>query len=217
MAQATKGEQTRAAILGTAVNIASVEGLEGLTIGRLATELDMSKSGLFGHFGSKEGLQLATVETAREIFIEEVVTPARQSETGLARLWALCDAWLSYMEREVFAGGCFFMAASAEYDDRPGAVRDLVVTNMQEWLSYLEYAARKAQERCELKLDITPQQLSFELHAFYLAANWARQLLGDTQATNRARVAILNRLNTLIIISPSPLPTSQQYLVTETP
>ena len=211
MAQATKGEQTRAVILGTAVNLASVEGLEGLTIGRLATELDMSKSGLFGHFGSKEGLQLATVETAREIFIEEVVTPARQAETGLARLWALCDAWLSYMEREVFAGGCFFMAASAEYDDRPGPVRDAIVRNMQEWLSYLEYAAKKAQERGELKPNVTPQQLAFELHAFYLSANWARQLLMDTQAPNKARVAILTRLHTLITEQAPTLPPVTEY------
>lgn len=213
MTQATKGEQTRSVILGTAVNLASVEGLEGLTIGRLATELDMSKSGLFGHFGSKEGLQLATVETAREIFIEEVVTPARQAETGLARLWALCDAWLSYMEREVFAGGCFFMAASAEYDDRPGVVREVIVRNMQEWLSYLEYAAKKAQERGELKYDVTPQQLAFELHAFYLSANWARQLLTDTQAPNKARVAILTRLHTLVTEQAPTLPSVTEYRV----
>ena len=197
MTQVTKGEETRATILATAVDIASVEGLEGLTIGRLASELDMSKSGLFGHFGSKEGLQLATVEAAREIFINEVVNPARQAETGLARLWALCDAWLSYMERDVFPGGCFFMAASLEFDDRPGPVRDAIAINMQEWLTYLEYAARKGQERGQLIVDITPKQVAFELHAFYLAANWARQLLGDIQAPNRARIAILSRLNTL--------------------
>ena len=211
MAQVTKGEQTRAAILGTAVNLASVEGLEGLTIGRLATELEMSKSGLFGHFGSKEGLQLATVQAAREIFTEEVVTPTRQAETGLARLWALCDAWLAYMDREVFDGGCFFMAASAEYDDRPGPVRQAIVSNMQEWLTYLEYAAQKAQERGELKVDITPQQLAFELHAFYLSANWARQLLSDTQAPNRARIAIITRLQLLTTELSPALPDITEY------
>jgi AcrR family transcriptional regulator len=211
MAQITKGEETRATILATAVDIASVEGLEGLTIGRLASELDMSKSGLFGHFGSKEGLQLATVEAAREIFINEVVTPARQAAKGVARLWALCDAWLSYMEREVFSGGCFFMAASFEFDGRPGPVRDAIAANMQEWLTYLEYAARNGQNQGELKVDITPEQIAFELHAFYLAANWANQLLGDTQAANRARVAILNRLQALTTSSAPTLPVVAEY------
>lgn len=189
----------------------SVEGLEGLTIGRLASDLDMSKSGLFGHFGSKEGLQLATVATARQIFIDEVVTPARQAEAGLARVWALCEAWLSYMERDVFPGGCFFMAASAEFDGRPGPVRDAVAANMQEWLGYLERAAGKAQQLGQLSPDVTPEQIAFELHAFYMAANWARQLLADTEAVNRARVAILNRLHALTTDESSVLPSMEQY------
>lgn len=197
MAETEKGKRTREAILSYAASLASVEGLEGLTIGRLATELEMSKSGLFRHFGSKEELQLAVVDTARRIFIDEVVTPARQAPLGLARLWALCDAWLAYVEREVFPGGCFFMAAAAEFDNRPGSIRDFIASNMQEWLGYLEHAARRAQEKGEIIPAADPAQIAFELHAFYLGANWAEQLFGDTQATMRARKAILHRLHEL--------------------
>ena len=195
MGETEKGKSTREAILSFATRLASVEGLEGLTIGRLATELDMSKSGLFRHFGSKEELQLAVVDTARQIFIDEVVNPARQAPSGLARLWALCDDWLAYVEREVFPGGCFFMA-----------VRDVIASNMQEWLGYLEHAARRAQEQGEITPEADPAQIAFELHAFYLGANWAEQLFGDTQATTRARKAILHRLHELATETAPPLP-----------
>lgn len=206
MAETEKGKRTREAILSFATGLASVEGLEGLTIGRLATAMEMSKSGLFRHFGSKEELQLAVVDTARQVFIDEVVTPARQAAAGLARLWALCDAWLTYVEREVFPGGCFFMAAAAEFDNRPGPVRDDVARNMQEWLSYLEHAARRAQEQGEISPEADPAQIAFELHAFYLGANWAEQLFGDKQATARARKAILHRLHELATENAPPLP-----------
>jgi AcrR family transcriptional regulator len=209
--QTIKGQQTRAAILATAVNISSIEGLEGLTIGRLAAELDMSKSGLFGHFGSKEELQLATVEVARQIFIDEVITPARQAERGLARLWALCDAWLSYMEREVFPGGCFFMSASAEFDNRPGPIRDQVATQMMEWLDYLSRNVQIAQSLGQLIESPEPAQLAFELHALALGADWAMQLYEDEQAPNRARRAILTRLHTLITSQAPPLPQPEEY------
>jgi AcrR family transcriptional regulator len=123
-ARKARGDRTRQAILEAAVDIASAEGLEGLTIGRLASELSMSKSGLFAHFGSKEELQLATVEAARDIFIREVIRPSFTAAKGLTRLWKLCDVWLAYVRGEVFRGGCFFAAAAAEFDGRPGPVRD---------------------------------------------------------------------------------------------
>jgi AcrR family transcriptional regulator len=213
MAQRTKGEETRAAILGTAVDIASVEGLEGLTIGRLAKELDMSKSGLFGHFGSKEDLQLATVRAARRIFIREVLLPTQEAAEGLPRIWALCDAWLSYMERGVFRGGCFFFAVSAEFDNRPGPVRDAIAANMKEWLDYLAQLIREAQQRGEITADHDPDQIAFELHGYDLSANWAMQLYGDTQAPNRARFAILNRLHSITTNPVSSLPPQTQYSV----
>src|SRR5258707_9265761 len=124
-----RGLKTRRAILRKAVNLASLEGLEGLTIGKLASELHISKSGLFAHFGSKEDLQCAVVDTARDIFVEKVVRPANEFH-GLKRLRALCENWLSYGEGKVFPGGCFFSAASLEFDDRPGRVRDQIVELM---------------------------------------------------------------------------------------
>src|ERR1700685_2465773 len=138
-----RGRKTRRAILRKAVNLASLEGLEGLTIGKLASALRISKSGLFAHFGSKEDLQCAVVDAAREIFVEKVVRPAYEFR-GLKRLRALCENWLLYGEGKVFPGGCFFSAASLEFDDRPGRVRDLIVQLMKKWLGNLEQARRDA-------------------------------------------------------------------------
>jgi AcrR family transcriptional regulator len=190
-----QGEETRKAILEAAVHIASAEGLEGLTIGRLATELSMSKSGLFAHFGSKEDLQVATVEAARSIFIREVIRPSFAGEHGLLDLWHLCDTWLSYVESGVFRGGCFFAAAAAEFDSRPGAVRDRIAEIMKEWLATLRRAVAEAQTAGELKSEIDPTQMAFEFNALELGANWAFQLYGDKQAFSRAREAILERLH----------------------
>jgi len=181
-----RGEQTRQQILAEAVQIASAEGLEDLTIGRLASDLGMSKSGLFAHFGSKEELQLATVEAAREIFIEEVIRPTLETERGLARLQAMLESWISYADRGVFRGGCFFAAASAEFDGRPGPVRDLLATATKSWRDALENEARQAQSLSQLNAKIDPAQLAFELHAFGLEANWASQLLNNKQAFDRA-------------------------------
>lgn len=209
--QTMKGQQTRAAILQTAVNIASIEGLQGLTIGRLAAELEMSKSGLFRHFGSKEELQLAAIDAARQIFIDEVITVARQAAAGLPRLWALCDAWLSYMEREVFPGGCFYITAATEFDNRPGPVRDLVAAHQQEWLEYLARTVQRAQALGHMAASAEPAQIAFELHALYLGANWAMQLYNDPRATDRARVAVLSRLRELASDQSPLLPHLDQY------
>jgi AcrR family transcriptional regulator len=121
-----RGEKTRNEILRTSVDIASAEGLEGITIGRLAKELGLSKSGLFAHFGSKVELQLATIDTARRDFVTDVIKPTEKTEPGLARLMAMMEAWIYSIERIQYRGGCFFFAASAEIDDRPGAVRDFL-------------------------------------------------------------------------------------------
>jgi AcrR family transcriptional regulator len=189
-----RGEKTRRAILEAAVHLASAEGLEGLTIGRLAAELSMSKSGLFAHFGSKEELQLATVEAARSVFIREVIRPAFEADEGLPRLWKLCDTWLAYVQGGVFRGGCFFAAASAEFDGRPGPVRDRVAAIMKEWLKALGRAVREAQGAGHLDAGVEAAQLAFEFNALELGANWAFQLHGDKQAFARARAAILERL-----------------------
>jgi AcrR family transcriptional regulator len=189
-----QGERTRQTILEAAVDLASAEGLEGLTIGRLSTALSMSKSGLFAHFGSKEDLQLATIEAARTIFIREVIRPAFEAEQGMPRLWKLCDTWLNYVQGGVFRGGCFFAAAAAEFDSRPGKVRDRIAEIMKEWLKTLGCGVVEAQESKHLSAEVDPAQLAFEFNALELGANWAFQLHGDKQSFARAREAILERL-----------------------
>jgi AcrR family transcriptional regulator len=190
-----KGERTRRAILETAVDIASVAGLEGLTIGQLAQKLSMSKSGLFAHFGSKEDLQLATVDAARSIFIHAVIRPTFEAERGLSRLWKLCDVWLAYVGDGVFRGGCFFAAAAAEFDSRPGPVRDRIAAIMKEWLATLAQVVTDAQHDGQFDQSVDPAQLAFEINALEMGANWAFQLYGDQQAFGRARAATLERLH----------------------
>jgi AcrR family transcriptional regulator len=174
---------TREAILDRAVDLASAKGLEGLTIGHLASELGMSKSGLFGHFGSKEELQLATVGEASRRFIHEVVEPALEQEEGAPRLRALCHGYVDYLEHQVFAGGCFFAAASVEFDDRPGLVSDRVGDAVAAWLEYLEQQAKAAGAK-------DPGLLAFELHALAQGANSSFRLFGDPKAFRRARVGM---------------------------
>src|SRR5580704_3669070 len=154
-----QGAETRGAILRAAADIATVDGLDGLSIGRLAGELGMSKSGLFAHFGSKESLQLATIEEARQRYVQEVIAPALASGSGISRLLALCEAFLSYVEREVFPGGCFFASAMAEFAAKqPSAVRDLISECQQQWMSTLERAAEDALANGELRPDCDPGQ-----------------------------------------------------------
>src|SRR5256714_4350568 len=145
-----RGDRTRQQILDAAVDIASVEGLEGLSIGRLALKLEMSKSGLFAAFGSKQDLQLAAVDHAAEIFVEQVVRRAMAAPRGLPRLWSLCESKLEYMQREVFRGGCFFAAASAEVDGRPRPVRDRIAGHMKGWGEVLAGAAQRAKDEGHL-------------------------------------------------------------------
>ena len=186
--------ETRREILQLAVDLASAEGLEGLSIGRLAAELHMSKTGIFAHFGSKEQLQLATVGAAAQIFVEQVVQPARQSPRGMARLEAMLENWLGYVERIVFRGGCFFAAASAEFDSRPGAVRDQIAELTKAWLAGLQEEIAFAQSQKEIQASVDPPQLAFELHAYVQEANWAYKLFNDKAAFLLARQAIADRI-----------------------
>ena len=189
------GARTRTAILQTAADLASVDGLDGLSIGRLAAELAMSKSGLFAHFGSKEELQLATVEEARQRYAREVIEPACAAGAGIIRLDALCEAFLSYLERAVFPGGCFFASAMAEFDSKaPGPVRDRIAQCQDQWMNTLERAARDAQANGELRAGSDPRQLAFELEAALLSANWYFHLFTDATYLNRARRAVRARL-----------------------
>jgi AcrR family transcriptional regulator len=187
---ATETAQTREGILARAVDLASTEGLEGLTIGRLAEAHSMSKSGLFAHFGSKEELQLAVVEAARDVFAREVFSSHLPSDPGLPRLQGLARSWLAYIESGLFRGGCFFAAASAEMDDRPGRVRDRIVELTRFWMEMLAREAEGAIDAGHLDAGTDPEQLAFELHAYVQEANWAFQLHGDANAFGRARRAM---------------------------
>jgi AcrR family transcriptional regulator len=193
----TKGERTRQSILDVAAKLATEEGLEPLSIGRLAEATEMSKSGFFAHFGSKEELQLATVDHAAEIFVAEVIEPARAAPQGLPRVWALCDHMIGYTERQVFPGGCFFAAASFEFNRRPGRVRDRIEEMMRSWLSYLEHAVERAQEAGELDASLEAREIAFQLDAFAQAANAQFQLFGDPRVFDEARRAVRDRLESL--------------------
>ncbi len=188
------GERRRRAILLAAARLATVEGLDGLSIGRLAGETGMSKSGLFAHFGSKEELQLATIGMAEEIFLEDVVAPAMQS-TGRARADALCERFLSHVGRKVFPGGCFFASAAAELDTRPGRVRDRVVANLTQWLGLLDEALADAQAKGEIAPSADRAQLCFEINALLAEANGLYLLHDEPRYFEMARRGITERLD----------------------
>jgi AcrR family transcriptional regulator len=189
-----RGNQTRRLVLNRTMEIASVEGLEGLSLGRLATELGLSKSGVFALFGSKEELQLATVRAAREVYIRQVVEPSRGVPAGLPRVWRLCESWLDYSRRRVFPGGCFLLAVSAEFDARGGPVHDLVAQARLEWITYVEITLDKARRAGQLRADLDVPSLAFELIALMDTGNLHSVLFGDSSAYARAGTAILSRL-----------------------
>jgi AcrR family transcriptional regulator len=193
----TKGQRTRNSILEVAAALATEEGLDPLSIGRLAEATQMSKSGLFAHFGSKEELQLATVEHAARLFVAEVIAPARSAPKGLARIWALCDHMIGYAERQVFPGGCFFAATSFEFNNRPGPVRDRIEEMIRSWLSYLAHAVEQAQDEGELDATISAREIAFQLDAFAQASNAQYQLFRDPQVFDDARRAVRERLDSL--------------------
>jgi AcrR family transcriptional regulator len=200
-----RGEQTRRLILEQAVNIASIDGLEGLSIGRLATDLNVSKSGVFTHFGSKEELQLATVRAAAEIFVAEVVRPAEQVPPGLGRVWRMCETRLGYMSRPIFAGGCFFYSATAEFDARPGRVRDEIATNLRRWRRKNVDDIKDAMAAGEISEDTDAGGLAFELDAYARAGGGDALIHDDPEAIRTARTAMLARLRT-VATDPSLLP-----------
>ena len=188
------GIRTRQAILDEAARLATVEGLDGLSLARLAERVGMSKSGLFAHFGSKEELQLATVERATEIFGQVVVGPATEAGDGLERLRALLERFLAHVEVAVFPGGCFFASASAELDTRAGPVRERALGVVAEWTSMLERAVRDAQDEGLIAPEVDAAQLVFELDAYLMLANAQFVASGSKEPLERARHAIAGRL-----------------------
>jgi AcrR family transcriptional regulator len=187
------GERSRRKILDAAALLATTEGLEGLSIGRLADHIGMSKSGLYAHFGSKEELQLATIEAAGAIFDAEVVAPARDATTPLAKIETLCEQFLSHLERRVFPGGCFFASAAAEFDTHPGPVRERIAAFQRGWTDQLTGLVAEAQAAGQLR-DEDPNQLAFELNAHLLMANTAFLLYNTPEAIQMGRAAVAARL-----------------------
>jgi AcrR family transcriptional regulator len=173
-----------------AVDIASVDGLEGLSLGTLATGAKLSKSGVVALFGTKEQLQLAAIEAAREIFVDAVIAPALAVAGGRARLDALLEGWIQYSETRVFAGGCFFAAAMAEVGSRPGPLRDAVATHMEAWADTLRRVINRAVDRGELTPRADTDQLVFEIRALLDGANTDSLLLGSSEPYARVRAAL---------------------------
>ncbi|MFD9611805.1 TetR/AcrR family transcriptional regulator [Streptomyces sp. NPDC059083] len=191
-----RGNQTRRLVLGRTMDIASVEGLDGLSLGRIATELELSKSGVFALFGSKEELQLATVRAAVAVFADRVVTPLNDLPPGARRVRELCRSWLAYSSGRVFAGGCFFYAAGAEFDARTGPVHDAVARTHRDWTAFVEGTLREARAAGELAGDLDVEQVAFELIALMETANAQSVLHDDPAAYAHAERGITTRLLT---------------------
>ena len=183
----SKGQETKTAIIDEALQIASRVGFEGLTIGQLAEHTEMSKSGLFAHFRSKEQLQLQTLDHARQWFIDTVMRPTLAAPRGEARVRALFDSWLRW--EEVLDGGCVYVTAAVEYDDRPGAMRKALSQHQQEWLESIATVVRSAIDAGDFREDVDPDQFAFELHSLTLGFHQAFRLLDQEDATRRARTS----------------------------
>ncbi|WP_059006727.1 TetR/AcrR family transcriptional regulator [Streptomyces specialis] len=198
-----RGNQTRRLVLGRTMAIASVEGLGALSIGRIAAELGLSKSGVFALFGSKEELQLATVRAAKAVFAERVVRPAEQSPPGLDRVRRLCEGYLAYSRERVFPGGCFFTTVTAEFSSREGAVRDAVAGAHSDWSACVRGVLEDARAVGELREDADLPQLTFELMALMEMANAESALSGDDSGYGRAATAITARLRAAAAEAPA--------------
>ncbi len=195
------GERSRNAILREAAQLATVEGIEGLSISRLADAVGMSKSGLFAHFGSKEELQLATVETASMLFDELVIEPALRAPTGLERLRSLGENYLRHVEDSVYPGGCFFASVAAELDTHLGPVRDRAIQVVGAWIGHQEQAVRDAQAEGAIDPSEDPEQLAFELEAYLILANQMFVIAPSPVPIERARRALKRRIAAALTIA----------------
>ena len=182
-----KGDRTREVILDQAIDLASVVGVENMSIGALATSTGLSKSGLFAHFGSKAALEVAVIDAAAERFLDQVVRPVRRRTSGLARLSAYFENWIAWIAESGRGGGCPLVAAAVELDDRPGPARDRLVQLQQQWLDALARLAGQAVELGEFRADLEREQFAHDLHAIILGYHNARRLLRDPRAERRVR------------------------------
>jgi AcrR family transcriptional regulator len=187
----TKGVRTRERIVDRAMRLASRDGLAGLTIGTLADELEMSKSGLFAHFRSKDELQRQVLEAAAERFVEAVVRPALAAPRGVPRIRALVERWIAWgADADRLPGGCIFVAAAVELDDQPGPLRDYLAETQRRWLATLARAADIAVAEGHLRADLDRDQFAFEVYSLMLGLHHHVRLLGDPRAVDRARAAV---------------------------
>ncbi len=184
-----KGTKTRDTILEKAVDLASVAGLDGVTIGALATQTGLSKSGLFAHFGSKENLEVETLRAAADRFVALVVAPALKQPAGIPRVRALFDNWVKWSAMHCSRGGCLFVAAAVELDDREGPARNFLVQKQREWLDTIARVARRAVETGKFREDLDDEQFAHDVYSVFLGYHHARRLLRDEHAEERARNA----------------------------
>jgi AcrR family transcriptional regulator len=198
-----KGDQTRAAIVDIALAIASRDGLEGLTIGTLADQMQMSKSGVFAHFGSREDLQLAVLREYIRRFIAEVLQPAVRKPRGLPRLEAILDRWVTFLAREL-ARGCIMIAGAVEYDDRPGPQRDQMVAIIAGWKNELLRAIRQAIDEGHLRPDVDAQQMVFEFYGLMLAMHQDARLLHSANSAKRARAGLARLIADAVVPGVTP-------------
>jgi AcrR family transcriptional regulator len=192
-----RGERSRGAILDTAVALATTDGLDGLSLGQLARSLGVSKSGLFAHWSSKEELQLATIDRAREQFLARVVSPALRAPRGVRRLWALHESRMDYIASVELPGGCFFTNTQFEFDARPGPVRDRLAEALSEWIGLIEGLTTQAILAGELAPGTDARQLAFEINAVGVACVYQSRLLPPDEVFAQTRAAVLTRLRAL--------------------
>ena len=197
MVSMRKGESTRAAILDRAVRLSTSTGLEGMTIGKLASELRLSKSGLYAHFRSKEALQIQVLDAAAERFVEQVVKPAVRQPRGEPRVVALFDRWIAWTKSNSGPGGCLFVAAAAELDDRPGPVRDRLVELQKGWLETISIVFRAGVAEGRFRTDADPVQFAHDLYSVMLGYHHAWRLMRDPRAEERARAAFERLLSSV--------------------
>lgn len=188
-----KGEQTRAAILDAAMQLASREGLEGLTIGVLAEQMAMSKSGVFAHFGSREDLQIEVVRLYHHQFEQEIFYPSLREPRGLPRLEGLFARWVSRVSKEI-ASGCIYISGAVEYDDRPGLIRDQLVEMVLTWQTALQRAVKQAMEEGHLRADTDPQQMVFEMYGLVLALHHDARFIKRPGSVERAQAGFTHLL-----------------------
>jgi AcrR family transcriptional regulator len=192
-----RGSETKRKILAHAMGIAAREGLTGLTIGRLARDLGMSKSGLFAHFRSKRSLEMATINEARNVFASQVLSPAKAANEGIEQLWVLCNSWLTHIERRVFPGGYFFTGAFFECAERSGAIEDEINRMAREWWEILRNAVKKAQNRKEINSNVDARRISFDLNGILIAGYWAYLAEKNEEVFAETRNALFAKMRSL--------------------